>query len=181
METGKGLNKHSASKSHIQAVSVWVERQAREKSCYSADLVLSRDVVSRNRYCYLSARAVKPGPEPKRFWMVGVGWLEPEPKKHLNGGAAVGAWNLSSCLTHSFWSKPIVQIIQWFLIFDGPNRSWPGAKKRLEFGSGSKHFRRLEPEPEMWVPAHSPAFTYCWWHKISCSKRVIVHGRRRRP
>jgi len=83
METGKGLNKHSASKSHIQAVSVWVERQAREKSCYSADLVLSRDVVSRNRYCYLSARAVEPGPEPKRFWMVwmvGVGWLEPEPK-----------------------------------------------------------------------------------------------------
>jgi len=73
METGKGLNKHSTSKSHIQAVSVWVERQAREKSCSSADLVLSRDVVSRNKYYYLSARAVEPGPEPKRFWMVGAG------------------------------------------------------------------------------------------------------------
>ena len=32
METGKGLNKHSASKSHIQAISMWVERQARKKA-----------------------------------------------------------------------------------------------------------------------------------------------------
>jgi len=71
-ETGKGLNKHSTSNSHIQAVSVWVERQSREKSCSSADAALSRDVVSRNRY-YLSARAVEPGLEPKQLWMVGAG------------------------------------------------------------------------------------------------------------
>jgi len=72
VETVKRLNKHSASKSHNQAISVWVERQAREKSCSSVDLALSQDVVSRNKY-YLSARAVEPGPEPKQFCMVGAG------------------------------------------------------------------------------------------------------------
>jgi len=71
-ETGKGLNKHSAIKSHIQAIAMWVERQATEKSCSSADLALSRCVVSRNRYC-LPARVVEPGAEPKQFWMVGAG------------------------------------------------------------------------------------------------------------
>jgi len=71
-ETGKGLNKNSASKSHIQPMSAWVERQAREKSCSSVELALSRGVVSHNRY-HLSARAVEPGPEPKQFWMVGAG------------------------------------------------------------------------------------------------------------
>ena len=85
-ETGKGLNKHSADESHIQAISVSVERQAREKSCFSADLALSRGVVSRNRY-YLSARAVEPGPEPKQFWMVGAGAkkfsMEPESKPEI--------------------------------------------------------------------------------------------------
>ena len=57
------------------------------------------------------------------------------------------------------------------------------SQKLLEVGAGAKNFRwvELEPEPEIWVSAHSPAFTYCWWHKISCSKRVIVHGYRRRP
>jgi len=92
-ETGKGLNKHSADKSHIQAISVWVERQAKEKSCSSADLALSRDVVSRNRY-YLSARAVEPGPEPKQFWMVRAGaknFSMVEPKWEPE--------NLSSCST----------------------------------------------------------------------------------
>jgi len=69
---GKGLSKHSASKSNIQVISAWVERQAREKSCSSAYLALSRDVVSRKRY-YFSARAVEPGPEHKQFSMVGAG------------------------------------------------------------------------------------------------------------
>ena len=100
-ETGKGLNKHSADKSHIQAISVWVERQAKEKSCSSADLALSRDVVSSNRY-YLSARAVEPGPEPgstalepgPQFWMVRAGaknFSMVEPKWEPE--------NLSSCST----------------------------------------------------------------------------------
>jgi len=71
-KTGKGLSKHSDSKSHIQVISVWVELQAREKSCSSTDIALSRDVVSRNRY-YISARAVEPAPDPKHFWMVGAG------------------------------------------------------------------------------------------------------------
>jgi len=84
-ETGKRLNKHSASKSHIQAISLWVERQAREKSCCSADLALSRDVASLNRY-YLSARA---GAQA-----ILDGWSQSQ--KNLNGGAGAGARNLSS-------------------------------------------------------------------------------------
>ena len=51
------------------------------------------------------------------------------------------------------------------------------------FGDWSRcqNFRylELEPEPKIWVPAHSPAFTYCWWHSISCSKRVIVREHKR--
>jgi len=63
-ETGMGLNKYPARKSHIQAISMCVERHARVKSCSSADLALSRDLVSRNSY-YLLARAVEPRPEPQ--------------------------------------------------------------------------------------------------------------------
>jgi len=59
-----GLNKYPARKSHIQAISMCVERHARVKSCSSADLALSRDLVSRNSY-YLLARAVEPRPEPQ--------------------------------------------------------------------------------------------------------------------
>jgi len=34
---------------------------------------------------------------------------------------------------HSLWSKPIVQIIKWFLVFTGPNLSGPEPKtSRLE-------------------------------------------------
>jgi len=42
------------------------------------------------------------------------------------------------------------------------------SQKRLEIGAGAKNFRclELEQEPKIWVPAHSPAFTYCWWHKF---------------
>ena len=121
-ETGNRLNKHSASKSHIQVISMWVERQAREKSCSSVDLALSRDLVSRNRY-YLSSRAVEPGRELKQFWMVGA------------GAKKIEWWSRSRSLNfeflfnrHSFWNKPIVKIIQWFLFFNGPNRSSTGAK-----------------------------------------------------
>jgi len=71
-KTGKGLSKHSACKSLFQVISVWVERQTREKSFSSADLALSRDVVSRNRYCFY-ARALELGPERKQFWIVGAG------------------------------------------------------------------------------------------------------------
>jgi len=44
-----------------------------------------------------------------------VEWLEPEPE----------IW---APVQQSLWSKPSVQIIQWFLVFNGPNRSGAGAK-----------------------------------------------------
>jgi len=37
---------------------------------------------------------------------------------------------------HILWSKPIVQVIQWFLVFNGPNHS----------GTGAKNLHTLEPE-----------------------------------
>jgi len=40
-KTGKGLNTHSSGISRIQAMSVWVERQAREKSSSLVELALS--------------------------------------------------------------------------------------------------------------------------------------------
>jgi len=52
---------------------------------------------------------------------------------------------------HSLWNKPMVQIIQWFLVSNGPNR----------FGIGAKNFRclELEPEPKILVPAPQPWLT----------------------
>jgi len=118
-ETGQGPNKHSASKSYIQAISMWVERQAREKSCSSADLALSTGVVSLNRYCTI----FHPGLWSRGRSASNFGWLEQEPNNFE-------WWSRSRSLNfeflfdrHSFWSKPIVQIIQWFLVFNGPNRS----------------------------------------------------------
>jgi len=61
-------------------MSVWLERQAREKSESSAGLALSLDVVSRNRY-YLPAGA---GAQA----ILDVWSRSPN---FLNGGAGVGA------------------------------------------------------------------------------------------
>jgi len=74
------------------------------------------------------------------------GGLEPEPKnfewwsRSLKFGFPFNG--------HGLWSEPIVQIIQWFLVFNGPNRS----------GAGAKNFRCLELEPKIWVPAPQPWF-----------------------
>ena len=92
----------------------------------------TRDCVSRNRY-YLSG-LWSWGRSPSNF-----GWLEPGPK-------IFEWWSRSRNLKfeflfnrHSLWSKPIVQIIQWFLVFNGPNRSWAGSNK----------FYKLEPVPKI--------------------------------
>jgi len=41
--------------------------------------------------------------------------------KHFYGGT--GAWNLGSGSTDNLLGKRVVQILQWFLVFNGPNRS----------------------------------------------------------
>jgi len=82
-------------------------------------------------------------------------WLEPEPKNYK--------WSNQSLKfefsfnRHSLWSKPIVQIIQWFLVFNGSNRS--GAEPKT---------LKLESEPEICVPASQP-----WSHeKLQCHGHV---------
>jgi len=54
---------------------------------------------------------------------------------------------------HTLWSKPIVQIIQCFLVFNRPNHS----------GVGAKNFRCLVlvSDPEIWVPAPQPCLVIC--------------------
>ena len=51
---------------------------------------------------------------------------------------------------HSLWVKRVVQITQWFLVFDGPNRSGTGTT--------TKKFRCPELEPEIEFQLHSPGF-----------------------
>jgi len=65
------------------------------------------------------------------------GWLQPELKNFE-------WWNWSLKFEFPFkrriwWSKPIVQTIQWFLFFNGPNHS----------GAAVKNFQSLEPEPNI--------------------------------
>jgi len=65
------------------------------------------------------ARAVEPEPKNFEWWSQSLKFEFPFNRNIL-------------------YSKPIVQIMQWFLVFNGPNRS----------GARRKNFGRLELEPE---------------------------------
>jgi len=60
------------------------------------------------------------------------------------------------------FGKRVVQIMQWFLVFNGPNRSGARTKKYLEVGAGAKKFKclELEQEPEIRVPVPQPCFIH---------------------
>ena len=66
----------------------------------------------------------------------------------LTSVPGAGAWDSGSGSTDFFGGKRVVQIIQWFLVFNGPNRS----------GVGAKNFWVLEPEPEICLPAPQPRY-----------------------
>ena len=76
------------------------------------------------------------------------GW--PEPKIFRRWSPSLKFWFLFH--RQNLWGKRVVQIMQWILVFNGPNRS----------GAGAKKFRYLEPELEIWVPALQPCVSGPW-------------------
>jgi len=74
------------------------------------------------RFIITRKQSFEPELEPNRFWMSGAG-----SKKNL-------WWSRSLKFgfrfhRHILWSKRVVPLLQWFLVFNGPNRSGAGAKK----------------------------------------------------
>jgi len=57
---------------------------------------------------------------------------------------------------HSLWGKGVVQMIQWFSVFNGPNNSGAGAKKLLD----------VQSVQELFMPRS---------HAASVAHRVFVH------
>ena len=89
--------------------------------------------------------------KPKQFWMAGA--------------KSFRWWNRSLKFRFRFhspslWGKLVVQIIQWFSTFNGPNH----------FGAGAKNFRCQKPELEIWVPAPER------WCEAGQSSRTIFQG-----
>jgi len=68
---------------------------------------------------------------------------------------------------HILCSKPVVQIMQWFLVFNfGPNRS----------GAGAKNFGCLKPEPEIWLSTPQSWFQLLRTLPLACVGRFFKAG-----
>ena len=50
LENGKGFQKHAQSKSHTQAMSIWLEKMKRQETGQSISTLLSQNQLEKNRY-----------------------------------------------------------------------------------------------------------------------------------
>jgi len=84
------------------------------------------------------------------------GWLQLQPESKT---FRWWSWSLKFGFRfHSptSWGKRVVQIIQWFSFFSGPNHSGPRAGAKIFQMLEPKKFRCLELEPEIGAPAPQP-------------------------